>query len=95
MPRFRLHDDGDWKTLVFHCPGCKRDHPIRVKAPQGPVWSWDGNLDAPTVSPSLLCDQNDPERRCHLFLIGGRIRFLDDCHHALRGQLVDVPEMPE
>lgn len=31
---------------------------------------------------------------CHSFVTDGRIRFLDDCNHALAGQTVDLPEWP-
>lgn len=30
--------------------------------------------------------------RCHSFVAGGRIQFLDDCTHALAGQTVDLPD---
>lgn len=30
---------------------------------------------------------------CHSFVTEGRIRFLDDCTHKLRGQTVDLPRM--
>lgn len=33
--------------------------------------------------------------RCHSFVTDGRIRFLDDCTHALAGQTVDLPEWSE
>lgn len=29
---------------------------------------------------------------CHSFVTDGRIRFLNDCTHALAGQTVDLPE---
>jgi hypothetical protein len=29
--------------------------------------------------------------RCHSFVTGGRIQFLNDCSHALAGQTVDLP----
>ena len=29
---------------------------------------------------------------CHSFVTDGRIKFLDDCTHALAGQTVDLPE---
>lgn len=31
---------------------------------------------------------------CHTFVTDGRIQFLDDCTHALRGQTVDLPDFP-
>jgi hypothetical protein len=33
--------------------------------------------------------------RCHSFITDGRIAFLSDCTHALAGQTVDLPEIPE
>lgn len=29
---------------------------------------------------------------CHSFMTDGRIQFLDDCTHALAGQIVDLPD---
>lgn len=33
--------------------------------------------------------------RCHLFVTDGRIQFLDDCTHELKGQTVDLPDWTE
>jgi hypothetical protein len=52
-------------------------------------------MDRPTFTPSLLCNQHDPGSRCHLFVTDGRIQFLDDCHHRLAGQTVDMPDWTE
>lgn len=30
---------------------------------------------------------------CHSFITDGRIQFLDDCTHHLRGQTVDLPDL--
>ena len=35
------------------------------------------------------------EWTCHLFLRAGKLQFLDDCSHGLRGQTVELPELPE
>lgn len=32
---------------------------------------------------------------CHSYIEEGRIRFLNDCTHALAGQTVDLPVIPE
>lgn len=41
------------------CPGCDSLHPFRVMATgQEETWEWDGNLEAPTFSPSLLCSSS-------------------------------------
>ena len=37
----------------------------------GHVWQWDGNREAPTLSPSYLC--TDGVNRVHLFLRAGKI----------------------
>lgn len=44
------------RSVWTWCPGCDRLHPFRL-APgdeRGVFWEWDGNLEAPTFSPSLL-----------------------------------------
>lgn len=33
--------------------------------------------------------------RCHSFVRDGKIQFLGDCSHELKGQTVDLPEYPE
>ena len=43
---------GTDKTLLFWCPGCDEAHGIPVDGSRG--WTWDGSLDSPTVSPSIL-----------------------------------------
>lgn len=49
------------ETVMTFCPGCLSMHPFRVKVyvpiPDGhnDVREWDGNLESPTFSPSLLC----------------------------------------
>lgn len=38
------------------CPGCDSLHPFRVFTTGAQeTWEWDGNLEVPTFSPSLLC----------------------------------------
>jgi hypothetical protein len=77
-------------VYVFHCPGCRCAHPVEV-----PRWQWDGSMVTPTFSPSLLCNRDSPESRCHSFIEGGKIRFLPYCFHALAGQAVDLPDWEE
>lgn len=42
---------GTDKTLLFWCPGCDEAHGIPVDASRG--WTWNGDLDKPTVTPSI------------------------------------------
>ncbi|HHJ12148.1 MAG TPA: anaerobic dehydrogenase [Chromatiales bacterium] len=78
---------------TFWCPGCRQLHRFHVNKPSpdtGARWTWDGNIDAPTFSPSLLYPG-----KCHLFIWEGWIRFLGDCQHELADQIVGVPDLPD
>ena len=66
-----------------------------------PSWTWDGNLELPTVASSILSkiqpyDENgQPLGVCHSFLKAGVFEFLSDCTHPLAGQFVPMPDLPE
>ncbi len=96
----------------FFCPGCQGHHVYYVKwSPEAleertkcgfsntpPAWTFDGNLDSPTFSPSLLNTWNPPsepdkKKVCHLFVRAGRIEFCGDCTHALAGKTVEMAEV--
>lgn len=99
LPYATSSTDDTTGGYMFWCPGCKEHHGFRTRSPdgKGPVWTFDGNLEAPTFSPSLLCfrtDRDTGKRKtlCHLFLKAGKLQFLNDCPHELAGQTVDLPE---
>ena len=76
--------------IGFYCPGCRCHHSVRIRhQPGSPLWTWNGRLDLPTFSPSILIESKP---RCHSFVTDGRIRFLVDCGHHLSGETVDIPE---
>ncbi len=84
------------------CPGCEEMHNIAVSAPNGSGarWTFDGNVDRPTFAPSVNISCVDPEgefppERCHYFLRGGMLQFLNDCTHKLAGQTVPLPPLPD
>lgn len=94
------------KRVAFWCPGCKMAHQVRI-AGDSPVWGWDGNVDAPTFTPSVLVTipwsrsvepGDDPaewrDQICHSFVRAGKIEFLGDCTHELKGQTVPLPDWP-
>ena len=72
-----------------------------------PVWEWNGDLNNPTVSPSIrISYPANPnaleefkewrlERCCHMFVKDGKIQFLNDCTHLLAGLTVDIPDWEE
>ena len=92
--------------LFFECPGCQMVHGISHGSGPGPRWGWNGNVDAPTFTPSVLVTWSEPsdnpgefddaskdlKKVCHSFVTDGRIQFLGDCTHALAGQTVDLPD---
>ena len=88
------------RRVNFRCPGCEDVHNVVVDAPSG--WTWNGDLEKPTFSPSVLVRYGhlpdggpmgtDPI--CHSFVTDGRIQFLGDCTHALAGQTVALPPWP-
>lgn len=61
------------KQVWTWCPGCHMMHPFTIesdgKLNKGTTWQWNGDLEKPTFSPSLLCynsvhlceGEHDPE----------------------------------
>jgi hypothetical protein len=79
--------------VAWHCPGCEGGHGVPVNGTKG--WQWNGSLDSPTLSPSILVNvggSNPTEPICHCFIRDGKIMFLPDCTHKLAGHTVDVPD---
>jgi len=70
------------RWLIF-CPACKYAHPIDNR------WHFNGDLDKPTFSPSLLVHA---QYVCHSFVTDGNIQFLSDCTHELAGQTVELED---
>ena len=95
--RMALSDGTDAGLLTFHCPGCEYGHAFRIapnpKYPSDPVWAWNGSMDRPTFTPSLVVDvRGEKPIRCHLFCRDGQLQFLNDCTHKLAGQTVAMLE---
>ena len=58
-------------------------------------WEFNGDMDKPTFSPSILSKWPGPGsvKICHSFVRDGKIQFLADCTHDLKGQTVDLPDV--
>lgn len=71
---------------------------LPVNAPNigKPSWDFDGNLDVPTLSPSILTrgKKFDKDTVCHSYLKVGIFEFLSDCTHPLANQKVPMPDLP-
>lgn len=86
----------DVRQYWLNCPGCRHSHAFTVGPQRGgwgtSRWEFNGSMDKPTFTPSLLCNPDHPDSRCHSFVSDGRIQFLSDCWHNLAGQTVDIPD---
>lgn len=74
------------------CPACKCVHGFNT-SPGG--WTFDSNIDKPTISPSLLVKYyrgEEVHKICHSFVREGKIQYLSDCTHELAGQIVDLED---
>jgi len=87
---------GNRTGIAFFCPGCQESHAIATHGATAPIWQWDGNVDAPSVQPSInvTSRRGDIQTICHSFVRAGQIEFLGDCTHALAGQIVPIPDWP-
>ncbi len=71
------------------------------------AWGWNGSMDAPTFTPSILVTypanpeaieefkEWRTERRCHSFVTDGKIQLLSDCTHKMAGMTVEIPDWNE
>lgn len=77
--------------FIFYCPGCKVYHGIWTEG-DGPRWQFNGDLEKPTVSPSILVTYLHATGTdiCHSFVKEGMIQFLSDCTHELAGQTIEL-----
>jgi len=86
--------------ICFWCPGCNCAHRVPVKPLHHSGWVFNGDLEKPTLSPSILVryppktpdTPDNPHPRCHSFVRDGKIQLLSDCTHQLAGKTVDLPE---
>lgn len=102
--------------VTVWCPACRETEVARGYQSDGDVagahmvpfggggapWEFNGDLERPTLSPSLKLTYNFGEGKtpyvCHSFVADGMIQYLADCTHTMAGQtvaLLDVPEVDE
>lgn len=95
-PKLILRSYGALRLHEHWCPGCENIHQIAVEQPfrNGARWTFDGNAEKPTFSPSINVGPST-KLQCHYFIREGRIEFCGDCHHALAGHTVELPNIPK
>lgn len=92
--------------IMHWCPGCEQAHVIYCNRAEKPSWTWNGDINRPTCTPSVLCFTTHDEegeklpnnaRRtlCHYFLTDGNLVFCSDSPHAFVGKTIPLPDIPE
>lgn len=80
-------DNKGGRIYIFDCPGCGHKHYFND------TWSFNGDIENPTFSPSLLNYLPNEPYRCHLFIKNGKIEYLSDCSHELAGKIIDMEDV--
>lgn len=95
-----LEEKGQIIAYAFDCAGCGLTHAPYArpnKSPNGASWEFNGDLEHPTFSPSVLVKVENPYTKrqlvCHFFIENGYIRFLNDCNHFLAGKIVEMDDV--
>jgi len=85
--------------LAINIPGPSGLLLIPVRQVEGgpTPWQWDGNVEAPTLHPSLRTRGSDcrGDWVCHSWVRKGKVQFLADCTHPLAGRTVDLLDLTE
>ena len=58
-----------------------------------PNWTWNGDVDKPTLKPSIKSCCPPICECCHSFVNDGQVKFLADCSHEFAGQTLDLLEV--
>ena len=90
--RIEPEEEGE-ESYLFFCPGCQCAHWVRVRG-KNPCWTWNGDVNRPTVTPSLNVHPNT-EQQCHSFITDGKMIYLADCWHDLKGKTVEIPDFED
>lgn len=95
---------------LFDCPACGCSHGVWVTPHDngnGATWQWNGDVNEPTLFPSLLvkwCKYDREENGeiiessvkeivCHSFISAGFILYQNDCTHEMAGEVVELPKI--
>ena len=91
--------------LNLPCPLNQRIIPVIINGSRdkhnGTVWSWNGDIENPTLKPSVLTNGGRwdedmtkyTEYKCHTWITDGKAQFLGDCTHKLVNQTLPLLEI--
>ena len=82
-------------VVAFVYPGCGHEHSVPIVISQFYIYCWgfNGNLEKPTITPSILRYETPGNPRCHSFVTDGKIAFCSDSTHSMAGQTIELPEI--
>lgn len=75
----------DEDAYLIECPACGCGHKFDSR------WTFNGSLELPTFTPSMMVNASDEKLRCHSYVTNGQIQYLADCGHSMRGKTVELP----
>lgn len=92
--------------VAYFCPGCNSLVYLNVDRPERPRWEFNGDMQSPTITPSVLQKVGPygehwaPEKIgktdvCHAYVKNGSIEYLGDCTHELAGKTIPMVDIPE
>ena len=92
-----VNSKGELLGYSHYCPGCGHDHVYYTEkeSQYHVLWTFvNGDLEKPTFKASMLVNpNNDPSyNRCHYFVTDGKIQYLNDCTHNMKGQTIEMKE---
>lgn len=89
--RLRLQYPG---TYLMWCPGCKEVHALVIDSPQefAKRLGFDGIVKCPSFDPAVIVSTS--RGLCIFELRAGALHFRPNCHHELRGTVVELPTFP-
>lgn len=91
--------DGSGVDVYWHwCPGCSMPHGIHVGPkthPDQARWTFNGNWEKPTFTPSIRCLGSNNVTTCHYFITDGVQDFCNDSPHEQAGKKVPLMELPK
>lgn len=100
------YKDEHYDEVSFKCPGCKLYHNLAFNGNPNPlkIWGFNGDLNNPTITPSILSTIEMTEDSiskslfkgnniCHSFVTNGKIQFLGDCTHPLKNTTIELQEI--
>lgn len=95
--KLRIPKNKNVADYEFYCPACKTIHYVWTTESEmcAKPWFLTGTLTKPTINPSLsvIGDIDGKQTKCHFFVWDGKIKYLSDCTHDMKGQIVDMVDI--